>query len=93
MTSGVISNDESSTTSHPYRIALIADPQLVDENTYVRRGILLKLSQFYTDLYMKRNWRYMHKILQPRMTIFLGDLMDGGREWDDRVYNPITERY
>lgn len=55
----------------------------MDENTYARRGILLKLSQFYTDLYMKRNWLFIQQILNPRMTIFLGDLMDGGREWED----------
>jgi len=64
---------------------LTADPQLVDENTYERRGILLKLSQFYTDLYMKRNWLFIHKILRPKNTIFIGDLMDGGREWDDKT--------
>jgi len=58
----------------------------VDDNTYKRRGILLSLSQFYTDLYMKRNWLFMHKLLHPKMAIFLGDLMDGGREWDDKVY-------
>jgi len=57
----------------------------VDENTYVRRGILLKLSQFYTDLYMKRNWQFIQQFLNPKMTIFLGDLMDGGREWEDKA--------
>jgi hypothetical protein len=78
---------QSSASTHPYRIALIADPQLVDENTYKRRGILLNLSQFYTDLYMKRNWRFIQRTLVPKMTIFLGDLMDGGREWDDDTYS------
>ncbi len=62
----------------------MADPQLVDKNTYKRRGILLKLTQFYTDLYMKRNWRLVHSQLSPDVTFFLGDLFDGGREWDDR---------
>ena len=76
---------QSSVSTDPFRIALIADPQLVDENTYERRGILLKLSQFYTDLYMKRNWQFIHSILNPKITIFLGDLMDGGREWEDKV--------
>jgi hypothetical protein len=32
---------------------------------------------------MKRNWRHIQRILHPKMTIFLGDYMDGGREWDD----------
>ena len=48
--------------------------------------MLLKLSQFYTDLYMKRNWRFIQKILAPHANVFLGDLMDGGREWDDNTY-------
>jgi len=48
--------------------------------------MLLKLSEFFTDLYMKRNWRYIQNILNPKISIFLGDLMDGGREWDDRTW-------
>ena len=36
---------------------------------------------------MKRNWQFIQSILNPRMTIFLGDLMDGGREWDDETYS------
>jgi ethanolamine phosphate phosphodiesterase len=77
---------QSSTSPTPYRIALIADPQLVDENTYTRRGMFLRLSEFFTDLYMKRNWKYIQNILHPKISIFLGDLMDGGREWDDKTW-------
>jgi ethanolamine phosphate phosphodiesterase len=34
-------------------------------------------------MYMLRNYRFLTSLLRPTMTIFLGDLMDGGREWQD----------
>ncbi|BFZ62383.1 hypothetical protein YB2330_003477 [Saitoella coloradoensis] len=77
---------------HPHHIAIIADPQIIDENTYTRRGLLLSLSKFFTDLYMHRNYLYLHALLHPSTTVFLGDLMDGGREWDDDVWVPEYER-
>lgn len=64
------------------QIALIADPQLVDENTYARRGVGMWLTKVMTDRYMRRNYRYLRGH-GPGMVIFLGDLMDGGREWED----------
>ncbi|GAO48685.1 Metallo-dependent phosphatase [Saitoella complicata NRRL Y-17804] len=76
----------------PHHIAVIADPQIIDENTYTRRGLLLSLSKFFTDLYMHRNYLYLHSILHPSTTVFLGDLMDGGREWGDEVWVPEYER-
>ena len=70
------------------QVALIADPQLVDENTYERRGIGMWLTKAMTDRYMRRNYRYL-QWHGPGMVIFLGDLMDGGREWEDEKYpNP-----
>lgn len=72
--------------SDPYRIVLIADPQLVDNNTYSRRGIFMALTKYFTDLYMRRNWLLLNRILNPNSDIFLGDMMDGGREWDNDEY-------
>lgn len=46
----------------------------------------MRITQFYTDLYMKRNWKYLHYYLEPQDTVFMGDLLDGGREWDDAKY-------
>ena len=65
------------------QIALIADPQLVDENTYARRGVGMWLTKAFTDRYMRRNYLYLRMQKRPGMVIFLGDLMDGGREWAD----------
>lgn len=62
-------------------MALIADPQLVDPHTYPRRGLALAATMFYSDLYLKKSYALLNDILLPESTVFLGDLLDGGREW------------
>jgi hypothetical protein len=64
------------------RMAIIGDPQIVDENTYSRRGIGMWLTKIFTDRYMRRNWKHLMR-QNPGTVIFVGDLMDGGREWED----------
>ncbi|BFZ57151.1 hypothetical protein PYCC9005_004202 [Savitreella phatthalungensis] len=80
-------------TQADHRLALIGDPQLVDENTYARRGLALRLTQFFTDLYMRRNYRIMFSVLDPTKTIFLGDLFDGGREWANEKWVREYDRF
>lgn len=65
----------------PYRMALVADPQLVDVHTYARRGVALAATVAYADRYLARAWRLLHAELAPSEAVFLGDLFDGGREW------------
>lgn len=69
------------TGATPSRIALVADPQLVDIHTYSRRGLGMAATIFYSDLYLSRAWDSLHRELRPAETYFLGDLFDGGREW------------
>ncbi|KTW28638.1 uncharacterized protein T551_02488 [Pneumocystis jirovecii RU7] len=76
--------------AHPYRVALIGDPQLVDKGTYNRSFILTALTNFYTDKYMKRNWKYLNNQLHPQSLIFLGDLLDGGRDLEMKKYRIST---
>jgi len=38
---------------------------------------------------MRRNWEYLMR-QEPGTVIFLGDLMDGGREWEDDKYVPLA---
>lgn len=83
----------SSASPSDYKIALIGDPQLVDENTYNRRGLALAATKFYTDLYMRRNFRLLHKYTPLNKTIFMGDLFDGGREWGNTVWLKEFERF
>lgn len=78
----------------PHRIALIADPQLVDDHTYpklprIADYILRRLS----DNYLYINHKYMQAYLDPDTTIFMGDLFDGGREWEDDVWMEELNRF
>ncbi|RMZ83497.1 hypothetical protein DV737_g1567, partial [Chaetothyriales sp. CBS 132003] len=78
----------------PYHILLIADPQLVDPHTYPGRPWPLSSLTFaYTDRYLKRANFYLHSRLQPDLTLFLGDLFDGGREWATAKSHSPEEQY
>ncbi|KAK6455323.1 Metallo-dependent phosphatase-like protein [Scheffersomyces xylosifermentans] len=79
----------------PHRIALVADPQIVDAYSYPGRPAIIDfLVQKVTDNYLRRNHKFMHSELDPDTTIFLGDLFDGGREWDDNnVWFKEYKRY
>ncbi|KAI5366274.1 putative calcineurin-like phosphoesterase domain, ApaH type, metallo-dependent phosphatase [Septoria linicola] len=68
--------------AQPHRSVFIADPQLVDPHTYPGRPWpLSSLTEYYTDLYMRRNFKLINQVLDPDSVVFLGDLFDGGREW------------
>lgn len=78
----------------PTRVALIADPQLIDKHTYPGRPAVLEaLTEFVTDRYLRRNWVYINSALDPDANVFLGDLFDGGREWNDKVFLEEFERF
>lgn len=63
-------------------MVLVADPQLVDPHTYPGRPWpLSSLTVAFTDLYLKRSYKQIHRSLDPDTVFFLGDLFDGGREW------------
>ncbi|ODQ64975.1 Metallo-dependent phosphatase, partial [Nadsonia fulvescens var. elongata DSM 6958] len=87
-------NASGSTTANPYRVALVADPQLVDDHTYVGRPRpLLAITRFIVDLYLRKHWVYINQVLKSDSTLFLGDLFDGGRDWDDKVWFEEYERW
>lgn len=73
----------SSTGKKPYRIALIADPQIIDKYSYERSPLLIRLTQIITDQYMRKAWKTVQRSLDADAYVFLGDLMDGGREWSN----------
>ena len=58
---------------------LVADPQILDANSYPgRHPWLVWLSQKMVDLNMRKSWRAA-QALQPDVVVFLGDMMDNGR--------------
>ena len=72
---------------------IIADPQLTDHYSYKQSGLSLKLTQFYSDLYMKRNYKRILRKYKPEFCIFAGDLFDGGREWGDEDFRDELHRF
>lgn len=67
-------------TSH---VLLVADPQILNANSYPSRPQwLVSLTQFIVDLNLRKSWRLVVRKLAPRAhaVIFLGDMMDGGRD-------------
>ncbi|EGV66709.1 Metallo-dependent phosphatase [Yamadazyma tenuis ATCC 10573] len=78
----------------PHRVALVADPQLVDDNSYPDRPDLLNyFVKKICDNYLRRNHRFLQRLLDPDSTIFLGDLFDGGRDWNDQLWFEEYERF
>lgn len=76
----------------PHRLVFVADPQLVDPHTYPGRPWpLSSLTERYTDMYMARNFRLINANLDPDSIVFLGDLLDGGREWATSKARPLTQ--
>ncbi|KIX01569.1 uncharacterized protein Z518_09295 [Rhinocladiella mackenziei CBS 650.93] len=80
--------------AQPYHVLLVADPQLVDPHTYPDRPWpLSRLTVLYTDLYLRRSYRYLQESLRPDATLFLGDLFDGGREWGTAESSSPEQRF
>ncbi|KAJ1897646.1 hypothetical protein LPJ66_003239 [Kickxella alabastrina] len=74
-------------------VAIVADPQIVDHYSYGQSGLLLRTVEFFTDIYIRKSYRFLQTIRNPSAVIFLGDLMDGGREWTDEVWHKEYDRY
>lgn len=76
------------------KVLIIADPQLIDEHTYPgRSSALLKLSKFTVDNYIYKNYLRLIKQLKPNTIVFLGDLLDNGRESSDEHYEKEYQRF
>ena len=82
------------TEATPHRVALLADPQIMDEHSYPGRPQFVNwLTQQHLDNYHRKNWVYMHAELNPDSVIFLGDLFDGGRDQDQEHWTKEYQRF
>lgn len=78
----------------PHRMALLADPQIMDAHSYPGRPWIVNyFTQQLLDNYHARNWKHLHYHLDPDSTFFLGDLFDGGRRWNDSDWFKEYERF
>ncbi|SCU81817.1 LADA_0C01244g1_1 [Lachancea dasiensis] len=81
-------------TATPHHMAVLADPQIMDAHSYPGRPWIANyFTQQVVDNYHARNWKYMHHILDPHSTFFLGDLFDGGRRWNDSDWMQEYKRF
>lgn len=77
-----------------YKVNLYADPQILDNYSYPNRTKAANyVVSFIVDNYLKRNWKYSQYYLNPDTNIFLGDLFDGGRYWDDDYWHEEYIRF
>lgn len=80
--------------SDVHRVAFIADPQLVDDYSYPDRpNILNNFIKKISDNYLHRNYRFLQHLLDPDTIMFLGDLFDGGRDWEDKAWVEEYDRF
>ncbi|ORZ17179.1 Metallo-dependent phosphatase-like protein [Absidia repens] len=87
------SSSSSLDAQYPQRLLLIADPQVTDAYSYDRTGFLLWWTEFYSDLYMRRSYRHLTSSKNPDKIVFMGDLMDGGREWGEQGWKTQLKRF
>ncbi|CCK68145.1 putative lipid phosphatase CDC1 KNAG_0A04740 [Huiozyma naganishii CBS 8797] len=77
-----------------HKVGLFADPQIMDGYSYPGRSSVINyFTRVIIDHYHIRNWKYVQYYLNPDTNIFLGDLFDGGRNWDDDVWMEEYKRF
>ncbi|GJJ06660.1 hypothetical protein Clacol_000855 [Clathrus columnatus] len=78
----------------PTHVLLIADPQILDLNSYPSRPRWLQVvTQYIVDLNLRKSWNAVISKLRPDLVIFLGDMMDNGRSVnDDELIHKILRK-
>ncbi|KAL1329383.1 hypothetical protein HN51_046494 [Arachis hypogaea] len=89
-TSSKVQTDSGSKQSDYVKVAVIADPQLMDRTSLhlPPKSRPLEIAEFYTDLNMRRSFFASVMPFKPDAILFLGDYFDGGpylsdEEWQD----------
>ncbi|AQZ13378.1 hypothetical protein BZL39_E07180 [Zygosaccharomyces parabailii] len=78
----------------PHRVALFADPQLLDCSSYPNRTwVINEATKVVADNYHRRNWKFIQYWLSPDTNFFLGDLFDGGRYNKDAYWMEQYKRF
>lgn len=87
------SSPSSSPPNNHVKVAVVADPQLMDSTSVglPPSSIALQAAEFYTDLNMRRSFQSVILPLKPDVVLFLGDHFDGGpymsdEEWQESLF-------
>ncbi|EIW82717.1 Metallo-dependent phosphatase [Coniophora puteana RWD-64-598 SS2] len=77
------------------RVLIVADPQVLDDNSYLdRHPLLARLTRVVVDVYLRKSWRAAVRVLRPHAVVFLGDMMDNGRAvMSPAEYDAYYERF
>ncbi|KAK8941659.1 hypothetical protein KSP40_PGU016595 [Platanthera guangdongensis] len=77
------------------KVAIVADPQLMDRTSLslAPKSLALETAKFYTDLYMRRSFRSSILPFKPNLVIFLGDHFDGGPYLADQEWKESYNRF
>lgn len=79
--------------STPHHSFIYGDPQIIDDYSYQISSTSLWLFQWLADNYLHRNHQLINSVLNPHSILFVGDLFDGGREWDNEKWYIEFKRF
>ncbi|XP_028796326.1 uncharacterized protein C630.12 [Neltuma alba] len=88
-------SSSSNSTVDYLKVAVIADPQLMDKTSLhlPPESLALQIAEFYTDLYMQRAFFASVVPLTPDVVLFLGDYFDGGPHLTDEEWKKSFSRF
>ncbi|KAJ7963380.1 Protein serine/threonine phosphatase [Quillaja saponaria] len=80
---------------HYVKVAVLADPQLMDKTSHrlAPKSLALEILQFYTDIFMRRAFFASVKPFKPDVILFLGDYFDGGPYLSDEEWQESLSRF
>lgn len=75
-------------------ILVFGDVQIMDKHSYPGRPRIINwLTMKLLDNYHIKNWESSQRILKPDYNLFMGDLFDGGRYWDNSYWYSEFDRF
>ncbi|CAI9114530.1 OLC1v1015273C1 [Oldenlandia corymbosa var. corymbosa] len=85
--------DSSELNGDFVKIAIIADPQIMDRTSHHLPSLVLEIAEFYSDLFMRRAFLSSILSFKPDAILFLGDYMDGGPYLSDDEWQESLSRF
>ncbi|KAI0036889.1 Metallo-dependent phosphatase-like protein, partial [Vararia minispora EC-137] len=84
----------SAQNSDPAHVLIVADPQMLDEDSYPGRGPwLMMVTQFIVDMFLRKAW-HVAMAKQPDAVVFLGDMLDNGRaKREHKAYLAYVQKF
>lgn len=78
-------------SNRPYRLLLVADPQLIGEND--EPWFLGHLARWDSDRYLRATFALANSYVKPDATVYLGDLFDEGLKSSNGQFERYFERF